>query len=299
MSISEVFKSTEREIDRMLLNNQEMLIKSIRKLERQIISQAARLLTIGRAGDIAAQRTLASAVKFHKAIIKEFELEYNKTVGEVVSGFREVEKIVMTEFQGLDIPLSFTAADKDMFDALQDACTDNFKYLGAYTLNKLAQATYDAVIVGESFSAFVDTLKKNTGEMSKYAELRAHDTLMGYYSRVRAKKSADADIDTFLYYGNIIETSRAFCIVRAGKVFKIDQIQEWDGWHWAGKKPGSTLINRGGYRCRHSWHPCLPEWVEDGKIEVQDWHKEQKNMPSSLIKEIKTEESRLEKQLSK
>jgi hypothetical protein len=118
---------------------------------------------------------------------------------------------------------------------------------------------------------------------------------MRYYTGVNVKKAKDADIETFLYYGDIIRSSRAFCIARVGKLFTVKEIKKWDDdkLTWKGKKPGSTLINRGGYNCRHSWHPCEEEWLEDGSIKVQSWHDEQGGMPDSLIKEVKREEGKL------
>ena len=160
-------------------------------------------------------------------------------------------------------------------------------------MDKLSQATYNAVIVGQSFGDYVDIVKKHTAGLVKYAEVRAHDSLMSYYTQLNVKKARDAGIESFLWYGDIIGSSRPFCIVRAGKVFTIDQIKSWDKLIWKGKKPGSTLINRGGYNCRHSLHPCKPEWVENGEIEIQNWFNEIGKMPESLIKEVKKEEKRL------
>jgi len=273
MNISQIYAQTEDQIDKLLLNNQKLLSNSIKKLENNIIDKAADKLSIARAGDIKSQRTLSSAVQYHKSLIKEFKTVYEDAAIRAVDGFNKVNGIISKEFKGLDIPLSFTTADKDMFNALHSATIDSFQNLGNDALNKIAQSTYDAVLVGRSFAEYVDNIKSVLagGQLERYASLKAHDSLMNYYTRLNVKKAADADIDTFLYYGNIIRDSRPFCVARAGKVFTLEQIQEMDGMSWTGKAPGLTLINRGGYNCRHSWHPVRPEWIEDGQIEVQRW----------------------------
>ena len=112
-----------------------------------------------------------------------------------------------------------------------------------------------------------------------------------YAQQVKAK---DAGIDTFLYYGNLMGSSRAFCIARAGRVFTRKQIDSWNNFKWQGKKPGSVFINRGGYNCRHSFMTVRRSWVKTGKIKTQTyWTQPGMDMPDSLKKEIKKEEGRL------
>lgn len=305
MNILKAYEDTESKIDKLLINNQKILQKSIKKLEKKIIGLAAFILEITKAGDIKAQRTLnikaqrtlASAIKFHKELIKEFELIYGNGTRDIVYGFSKIEKIVMKEFKALDIPLSFTVADKDMFKALQSASISSFQNLGADALDKMAQGIYDSVILGLSFNEFTNTIKKHTAGLQRYAEVRAHDSLMNYYSRLNVKKAADADVNTFLYYGDIIQTSRAFCIARVGNVFTVDEIKEWSNpkWHWQGKKPGSVLINRGGFNCRHSWHPCQQKWIDNGDLDIQSWYNEDRKMGTSLLKEVQKEKKLLNK----
>jgi hypothetical protein len=291
--ISDIYNSTEKKIDKLLDNHLRKLKASIRKLERKIIGKAASILDVNKFGDIQSQRTLKRAIEYHKSLINEFELEYGKMTRVITKEFSHIQAIVELEFKSLDIPISFTIADRDMFKALQASTLVGFAGLSEHVISKLTQATYDAVIVGQSFGKFVDVIKDQANVLDVHAKRQAHDSLMGYYTRLNVKKAVDADIETFLYYGDIIRSSRAFCIARVGKLFTIDEIRAWDGWRWKGKKPGSTLINRGGYNCRHSFHPCDPEWLEGDKIDVQNWYDENNDMSDSLKKEVKMEQNKL------
>lgn len=60
----------------------------------------------------------------------------------------------------------------------------------------------------------------------------------------------------FIYNGGIIETSRAFCKKRNGKIFSIDEAETWkeDPTLTAipDRESHNWLIDRGGYNCRHT-----------------------------------------------
>ena len=130
--------------------------------------------------------------------------------------------------------------------------------------------------------------------LSSYASQQIHDSLMGYYSQIEQIKAKDAGIDTYLYYGNLMSSSRAFCITRAGRVFTREQINSWDKQRWKGKKPGSVFVNRGGYNCRHSFMAVRKSWVKDGKIDTQTyWTQPGMDMNDKLKKEVATEERKL------
>ena len=52
--------------------------------------------------------------------------------------------------------------------------------------------------------------------MSMYAGLFVQDGMMNYYRSVTMAKAAQAKIKHFLYYGNVMNSSRAWCIARGG-----------------------------------------------------------------------------------
>lgn len=293
--ITDIYDESEKAVDKAIVANRNRIAKSIKQFEKNIIDMAHDILGVG-TGDIVKKKALKTAIELHKSLINEFEETYGKAALTVSDELKSVATIIRNEFKGLDIPLSFTTVDKDMFEAVRKSVANGYIHLGEDTVSKIMQSIYDSVITGQSFSTLVESIQSNTGMLNKNAQLRAHDSLMNYYTILNVKKAGDAGIETFLYYGNIIAASRPFCIVRAGKVYTLEQIQKWDSMSWAGKKPGPTIINRGGYRCRHSWHACKSEWVEDGKIDVQNWYDESNDLSPNQIKEVKAEENKLNKE---
>ena len=116
---NKIYSNTEKRIDTLLLNSSSMLEKSIKKLEENIVSRSASILDIGKAGNIKAQKELSQAVKFHKELAKEFESTYGGTIQKSSKSFLDIQSTVRNEFKGLDLPYSFGAADKDMFESLR------------------------------------------------------------------------------------------------------------------------------------------------------------------------------------
>lgn len=268
MAIKEALYSAQGKMDVLLDSSKESIEAAIAKLEQEIITKAHELFP----SDTAEIQSLKTAQQFHANLISEYELivgiiikkEYDKL-------FARIPMIVSAEFKALGIPLSFTTADREIFTAIQKSVKDGFEYLGKDAVAKLASAVYTSVITGGSFGALVSNIESSMGILKKYASLRAHDSLMGYYQTLNIFKAEDAGIESFLYYGNIIKTSRQWCIPKVGRIFTIEEISAYDGQRWSGKKPGSTLINRGGYNCRHSWVP-VPDGSEEEIAEMQIYH---------------------------
>ena len=107
------------------------------------------------------------------------------------------------------------------------------------------------------------------GAMEKYVGTYAHDT---FFSQARQQDNFFAEqlgLECFIYEGEIIETSRPFCIERHGKMFTRQEAEKWNQMDWKGKIPDVDFFGQvGGFFCRHTirWIPC-PEGVsEDGEI---------------------------------
>jgi hypothetical protein len=68
-------------------------------------------------------------------------------------------------------------------------------------------------------------------------------------------------LEYFIYLGTIIDTSRCFCVKRAGNVYHKSDAMNWKNdaslLSWYKKNPYNPLIDRGGFNCRHEiqWIP--------------------------------------------
>ncbi len=89
----------------------------------------------------------------------------------------------------------------------------------------------------------------------------AHDSLMQFDGQFTKYKAAEAGITSYKYTGTNIVTTRPFCRTNLNKVFSEQEaIDLWASTRWVGKSGTDPFINRGGYRCRHSFIPYDPEW---------------------------------------
>jgi hypothetical protein len=119
------------------------------------------------------------------------------------------------------------------------------------------------------------------------------DTSLNYYQNIHLLKADIAGIDSFLYAGNVMASSRAWCIVRVGKIFTKIQIESWNNDKWKGKSC-QPLICRGGYNCRHHWRPTRPEWIDDIPKKTGSWYQENPDtLDPKLRQEIESESRKL------
>lgn len=115
------------------------------------------------------------------------------------------------------------------------------------------QSQYAADIYGEN--------------MRKYSSQIAHDSLMQFDGQFTKYKADEAGITSYKYTGTNITTTRDFCRNNLNQVFTEEEARQlWASSQWRGKSGTDPFINRGGYRCRHSFIPYDPEWenlIED------------------------------------
>jgi hypothetical protein len=102
------------------------------------------------------------------------------------------------------------------------------------------------------------------GSMQQYLRTYAYDTFSNVQRSVDLNIADTYGFNSFIYSGDVIATSRAFCVGgdgfenKVGQVFTRDDLAEWEGQDWAGKNPDVPVeISLGGYNCRHTlmWIP--------------------------------------------
>lgn len=97
--------------------------------------------------------------------------------------------------------------------------------------------------------------------MRKYSSQIAHDSLMQFDGKFTKYKADQLGIKQYKYSGTRIDTTRDFCARNMGKVFTEEQARSlWENNRWKGKSGSDPFVDRGGYRCRHSWIIYNPEW---------------------------------------
>ena len=121
------------------------------------------------------------------------------------------------------------------------------------------------------------------GVLERYAKQNAKDafaiTNRSYAEQINRKY----DIVFFRYAGANIDTTREFCLKRAGNVYHQNEIKSWAGQSWAGKNAATneaTIFSLlGGYNCNHVLEPVpldrVPESVmrnaiDKGWVKLED-----------------------------
>ena len=92
------------------------------------------------------------------------------------------------------------------------------------------------------------------GILQRYYRQYAYDTFNNVDAAINKHYAQGVGFKYFIYHGSVIDTTRAFCRKRAGKVFSIVETKTWSGDpDLIGKAAGYVpLIERGRYNCRHS-----------------------------------------------
>ena len=274
-------QAMEADLGKAITDAQETLKRSIRRLEQRIMADFKALET-GPAGNLVGPRVnLKQAQAVHKKLIKHFEESYGTGVRRAVKGFNDVAGAIQTNWPDLESAIEYTGADRTVMETLANQAVLEFEQYGAAAQERIATAMYDQVVAGGQFSdlvnemaAILGTAKDARGNsMARYAELWANDGIMNFHQQVTLNKAKEAGLTMFLYYGNVIKTSRPFCIDRAGKIFSRKEIDSWNEITWQGKS-GPPLTYRGGWNCRHHWHPVKKEWIPEGSLQVGDYFDE-------------------------
>ena len=243
------------------------LFTAISDLEERIVRMAEKRLEVdGNDQLLGPKVNLKQAQSIHEDLVREFEKRFGPVARKVTDGYEEIASEIRNSWKELDIAVKYTGLDRDMMDTLRTSYYDEFMKFGQAAQKTMIRAMYDAVAGQSGFAVLADAISaaltgkraKNGRPMSTYAKMFAHDATMNFHNSVTMKKASDAGIDTFLYYGNLMATSRPFCIERAGKKYTKAEIDGWT-FKWKGKS-GPAMTHRGGYNCRHHWMPYRKEW---------------------------------------
>jgi hypothetical protein len=259
------------------------LRKSIRDLQDRITLQFKDLTTTDAGKLVGPRVNLKQAQQIHKDLIKVFDEQYGEVQRRGISkSFDEIAVAIDGSFKELDVAMQYTKLDRDMINTLKVQAYTEFETYGQAAQDQISAAMYDQIAARGPWTELVATMDgiliggfdKRGGSMAAYSELWANEAIMNYHQQVHLKKAEDAGLEHFLYFGNIMQRSRPFCIDRAGKVYSKAQIESWNSLNWQGKA-GPPLIRRGGWNCRHHWQPVDPEWIPEDGLKVGDFFEEE------------------------
>lgn len=119
---------------------------------------------------------------------------------------------------------------------------------------------------GGSFSGFLKEVQdyvKGTpdldGRLLSYSKAITRDALTIYARSYQQSVTADLGLKWYLYAGGLMDSSRPFCIERAGKYYHESEVKAWAHLEWAGKMRGTTESSIfqfvAGHNCGHQLIP--------------------------------------------
>lgn len=261
-------KSTQEDLDKTVEIDRANLYNSIRTLEKRIMSDLAALES--KDGKLVSPKVnLKQAQKIHSDMKKHFKDTYGTASYKVTNGYGKAAKRIKSLYKDLDVSVEFTGVDKDSIKELQKRSYDEYLAYGESAQQSISKAMYSSVLtkgfykdlLGSVSAALTGHLSKSGKPMSSYANTWANDGLMNFHQTILTKKGNDAGLNTYLYVGNVMSTTRDFCVEHVMKVYTKKEIESWD-YSWSGKS-GPAMTNRGGWNCRHHWQPIKKAWVED------------------------------------
>lgn len=144
---------------------------------------------------------------------------------------------------------------------------------GAQIKEKVMTILTDGVSVRTGFSELNKTMREAVvgspevdGTMERYFRTYVYDTFSGVQSAYDNYVAGATGMNSFIYAGTVIKSTRQFCMDHVGGVFTRKDIAEWQTQDWAGKNPDVPFeVARGGYNCRHDLRWIPDELVKEFK----------------------------------
>lgn len=124
---------------------------------------------------------------------------------------------------------------------------------------RVKRLAIQAIMAGKELKDFRKDLRgilKGDKQAGRSGVIKAHyqtnaGTTFAEFDRGLSNEMAiKYELNSAVWSGPRLTTSRDFCLAKKGKVFTRAQIEAMDGQKWQGKIPGqSTIISAGGYNC--------------------------------------------------
>lgn len=166
----------------------------------------------------------------------------------------------------------FDALVKDSVSATVQALSgpQMNSYIADEVRNALMSSLTSQSTFNQTVKALETTIAGNSqvlGLLEREARTIATDAVFTFNREYTASVSDDLGFEWYEYAGSLIDTSREFCVARAGKIWHISEIMSWANLQWAGKNKatnqGNIMVLLGGYNCGHRLLPVSESQVPE------------------------------------
>lgn len=215
----------ERTIDNLESQHQELLFKTIQRLEQEVVKIASELPT--KTGELYSTRL---AIEIKPKLQQAIEELYLKPVQSFINDYDKIAGVIVATYKKLPIPPEFkniTEADLLVIQQLKKLAFTNFQNLGNELANTLAGEVYQSTLVGRSFVDMVQTIREKINGIYQYSDNKKAQQLVNYIANNPDGAEVDTAIDELKQvYGR---TSQGDSFVKYASLLVTDSIMGFDG----------------------------------------------------------------------
>ena len=215
----------ERTIDNLEAQHQELLFKTLRRLEQEVVNIASELPT--KTGELYSTRL---AIEIRPRLQQAIEEFYLKPVQTFIKDYDKIAGVIVATYGKLPIPLEFkniTQADLVTIQQLKQLAFTNFQNLGNELANTLAGEVYQSTLVGRSFNDMVQTIREKINGIYQFSDNKKAQQLVEYIANNPDGAEVNTAIDELKQvYGR---TSEGDSFVKYASLLVTDSIMGFDG----------------------------------------------------------------------
>ena len=215
----------ERTIDNLETQHQELLFKTLRRLEQEVVNIASELPT--KTGELYSTRI---AIEIRPKLQQAIEEFYLKPVQTFIKDYDKIAGVIVATYGKLPIPPEFkniTQADLVTIQQLKQLAFTNFQNLGNELANTLAGEVYQSTLVGRSFNDMVQTIREKINGIYQFSDNKKAQQLVEYIANNPDGAEVNTAIDELKQvYGR---TSEGDSFVKYASLLVTDSIMGFDG----------------------------------------------------------------------
>lgn len=215
----------QKTLDNLESQHQELLFKTLQRLEQEVVNIASTLPTKG--GELYATRL---AIEIRPKLQRAIEEFYLKPVQTLVNDYDKIAGIIVATYKKLPVPIEFqqiTEADKVVIQQLKKIAFSNFQNLGNELANTLAGEVYQSTLVGRSFNDMVQTIRNKINGIYQFSDNEKAKQLVDYIANNPEGAEVKTAIDELKQvYGR---TTQGESFVRYASLLATDSIMGFDG----------------------------------------------------------------------
>jgi len=215
----------ERTIDNLEAQHQELLFKTLRRLEQEVVNIASELPT--KTGELYSTRI---AIEIRPRLQQAIEEFYLKPVQTFIKDYDKIAGVIVATYGKLPIPPEFkniTQADLVTIQQLKQLAFTNFQNLGNELANTLAGEVYQSTLVGRSFNDMVQTIREKINGIYQFSDNKKAQQLVEYIANNPDGAEVETAIDELKQvYGR---TTAGDSFVKYASLLVTDSIMGFDG----------------------------------------------------------------------